>query len=116
MPRKKVYRSGWIRSRFGHLHPPITTTDLVHVLKMHNSTVNHWLAHPTFKAAKIAVKDANGQWEFYRDRLWYWVVAIGAYKVKPEDGSAEEAAKKLGITYAAAKRFRLGQPVLPVDE
>jgi hypothetical protein len=83
---------------------------------MHDGTVRHWLRHPIFLKAEIAKQDVSGIWEFDRERLWSFLLAVGIVKSPEEDGTPEDAAEFLGIDYEDAKRFRRGRPVLPVEE
>jgi hypothetical protein len=93
------YSRGWTRKRFAHLVPPITVTEIVQKLKVHDSTVRHWIRDPEFKQAEIATQDRAGVWVFDRDRLWAWLMAIGSVQRLPDsdEPTSEQAAEFLGI-------------------
>jgi hypothetical protein len=103
------YSRGWCRKRFAHLTPPITVTDLVQRLKVHDSTVRHWIRDPEFQKAEIATRNRAGVWEFDRDRLWAWLIAIGTVQrlAESDEPTSEQAAKFLGIT---PRHYRPAKP------
>lgn len=96
MKSKLTYRRGWTRHRVASLPDPVTVKALVQEIGINERTVRRWLDDDRFRNAGVGHLDGT-RWVFDKQKLWLWLLVIGAVRSYPERGdpSPEDAADEL---------------------
>lgn len=77
------------------------TRELQAKLRIPTTTYSLWCGRNDFRRAKVAVQGDNSRWIWNRDRLYYWMIAIGYMRASLPNRdrlpTPEQAFKKLGL-------------------
>lgn len=106
---------GWIIHRVNKLDKLSTTAKVATTLKLHEVTLRRWTTDYYFQRARVAFKN-DGRWNWNRDLLRVWLIAIGTAKENELAALRRECKEKRNppddypVLNKAAARAMLGIP------